>query len=109
DHQTKDLVEDIERLKTLGVENTNDIDAARNALLQRLGALDQVVKDRISISEERITLASAIQPAYVALHDALASAIANANSDLMSTSEQAGIASAPARKLESLRRLMEME
>ena len=102
-------MEGVERLKTLGVENTNDIDAARNALLQRLNALDQVVKDRISISDERTTLASAIQPAYVALHDALASAIANANSDLMSTSEQAGIDAALCRKLESLRRLMEME
>lgn len=109
DQQAKNLVEGVERLKTLGVENTNDIDAARNALLQRLNALDQVVKDRISISDERTTLASAIQPAYVALHDALASAISNANSDLMSTSEQAGIDSALARKLESLRRLMEME
>ena len=109
DQQAKNLVEGVERLKTLGVENTNDIDAARNALLQRLDALDQVVKDRISISDQRITLASAIQPTYVALHDALASAIANANSDLMSTSEQAGIDAALARKLESLRRLMEME
>ena len=109
DQQAKNLVEGVERLKTLGVENTNDIDAARNALLQRLDALDQVVKDRISISDERTTLASAIQPAYVALRDALASAIANANSDLMSTSEQAGIDAALARKLESRRRLMEME
>ena len=109
DQQAKNLVEGVERLKTLGVENTNDIDAARNALLQRLDALDQVVKDRISISDERTTLALAIQPAYVALHDALSLAIANANSDLMSTSEQAGIDAALARKLESLRRLMEME
>ena len=65
------MAEGVERLKTLGVENTDDIDAMRNALVQRLNALNEVVKDRISISDERTTLASAIQPAYVALHNAL--------------------------------------
>jgi adenylate cyclase len=109
ERQAKNLVEGIERLKTLGVENTDDIDAMRNELVQRLIALNEVVKDRISISDERATLASAIQPAYVALHNALTSAIADANSGLISTSEEAGIDTAFRRKLESLRWLMEME
>ena len=109
ERQAKNLVEGIERLKTLGVENTDDIDAMRNELVQRLIALNEVVKDRISISDERATLASAIQPAYVALHNALTSAIADANSGLMSTSEEPGIDTAFRRKLKSLRWLMEME
>ncbi len=109
DRQAKNLAEGVERLRTLGINSTNAIDAERNALVQRLDALNEVVKDRISISVERLTLASAIQPAYEALHSGLTSAIADVNSDLMTTSKPAGMDAALNGKLESLRRLLEME
>jgi signal transduction histidine kinase/CheY-like chemotaxis protein/HAMP domain-containing protein len=109
DRQAKNLTEGVERLRTLGINNADAIDAERNALVQRLEALNEVVKDRISISVERLTLASAIQPAYQALHNGLTSAIADANSDLMTTSTQARMDAALTGKLESLRRLLEME
>jgi adenylate cyclase len=107
--QAKNLAEGIDRLRALGVGNTGAIDAKRNALLRRLNALNEVVKDRIAISIERITLASAIQPAYAAFHNALTSAIGDANSGLVATSKQAGVDAALNGKLESLRRLWEME
>ena len=107
--QAKNLAEGIERLRALGVENTSAIDAKRIALLRRLDALNEVVKDRIAISTERITLASAIQPAYTAFHNALTLAIADANSDLVVTSTQAGMDAALNGKLELLRRLWELE
>jgi signal transduction histidine kinase/DNA-binding response OmpR family regulator len=109
DRQAKNLAEGVERLRTLGVDNTNAIDAERNALVQRFDALNEVVKDRISISIERLNLASAIQPAYEALHNGLTSAIVDANSELMTTSKQAGMDAALNGRLESLRRLLEME
>jgi signal transduction histidine kinase/CheY-like chemotaxis protein/HAMP domain-containing protein len=109
DRQAKNLVEGVERLKTLGVDSTNDIDAARIALMQRLDILNEVVKDRISISDERQNLASAIQPAYAALHDGLISAISDSKSELKSTSEQGRIDVAPNRISESLRQLLEIE
>jgi signal transduction histidine kinase/CheY-like chemotaxis protein len=107
--QAKNLAEGIERLRALGVDNTSAIDAKRSALLRRLDALNQVVKDRIVISIERVTLAGAIQPAYAAFHNALTSAIGDANSDLVAASKQAGRDAALNAKLESLRRLWEME
>jgi len=107
--QAKNLAEGIERLRALGVDNTSAIDAKRSALLRRLDALNQVVKDRIVISIERVTLAGAIQPAYAAFHNALTSAIGDANSDLVAASKQAGMDAALNTKLESLRRLWEME
>ena len=75
--------------------------------MRRLDALNEVVKDRIAISTERVTLASAIQPAYTAFHNALTLAIADANSDLVVTSKQAAMDDAFNGKLESLRRLWE--
>ena len=66
----------------------------------------EVVKDRIAISTERVTLASAIQPAYTSFHNALTSAIADANSELVAKqAENAALTGT----LESLRRLWEME
>ena len=107
--QANYLTEGVARLRALGVENTNEIDAKRDALMQRFNALNEVVKDRIAISTERVTLASAIQPAYVAFHNALTSAIADANSDLAAASKQAAMDDAFNGKLKSLRRLWDME
>ena len=107
--QANYLTEGVARLRALGVENTNEIDAKRDALMQRFNALNEVVKDRIAISTERVTLASAIQPAYAAFHNALTSAIADANSDLAAASKQAAMDDAFNGKLELLRRLWDME
>ena len=107
--QARNLAEGVERLRALGVDDTAAIDAKRNALLRRLDTLNEVVKDRIAISIERVTLASAIQPAYTAFHDALTAAIGESNSDLAAASTQAGADAAHNGKLEALRRLWEME
>jgi adenylate cyclase len=104
--QAKNLAEGIERLRALGVDDAGAIDSKRKALLRRLDALNEVVKDRIAISTERVTLASAIQPAYTSFHNALTSAIGAANSELVAKqAENAALTGT----LEPLRRLWEME
>ncbi len=109
EQQAKNLAEGVARLRALGVANTGDIDATRNALVQRLVALNQVVTNRIAISSERQTLTAAIQPAYEALHKALVPAIAAANSDLATSRKDAGLDGALNQKLDLLRRLSEID
>ena len=107
--QAKTLAQGIDRLKALGIANTNDFNATRIALLERLGALSQTVGYRITVSKERGALASSIRPAHEALLDSLAPAIDDANFDLMTKSKQAGLDSALNVTLESLRRLLEIQ
>jgi methyl-accepting chemotaxis protein len=103
------LEEGIARLKALGIDKADYIDATREALVQKLAALNQAVTDRIVISNERHYLASSIRTAHEALLDGLAPAIDDANFDLMTKSKQAGIDSALNSTLESLRRLLESQ
>ena len=107
--QAKGLEEGIARLKALGIAKSNDIDVTREALIQRLATLSQVVKDRIVISNERYYLSSSIRTAHEALIDALAPAIDDANFDLMTKSKPAGIESALNSEIEYLRRLFETQ
>lgn len=107
--KAKDLEEGITRLKALGIAKANDIDVTREALIQRLATLSQVVKDRIVISNERYYLSSSIRTAHEALIDALAPAIDDANFDLMTKSKPAGIESALNSEIEYLRRLFETQ
>jgi methyl-accepting chemotaxis protein len=107
--KAKDLEEGIARLKALGIAKANDIDVTREALIQRLATLSQVVKDRIVISNERYYLSSSIRTAHEALIDALAPAIDDANFDLMTKSKPAGIESALNSEIEYLRRLFETQ
>jgi len=107
--QAKGLEEGIARLRTLGIAKSNDIDVTRNALVQRLSALNQAVTDRIAISNERYHLALSIRTAHEALLDGLAPAIDDANFDLMTRNKTAGMDSALNSMIESLRRLLEAQ
>lgn len=107
--QAKDLDEGLERLRVLVIAKPNDIDATRNALGERFGALDQAVTDRITVSNKRRVLASSIRAAHEALLDGLAPAIDDVNFDLMTKSKAAGMDSAPNSTIESLRRLLETQ
>lgn len=103
------IAEGINRLKALGIANTDDFNVTRTALLERLNALNQAVTFRITISKERRELASSIRPAHEALLNGLAPAIDDANFDLMTKGKQAGLDSTLNPTLESLRRLLETQ
>jgi len=107
--QAKSFTDGIEWLSALGVVNTGDIDAARDALLQRLTTLNYAVTDRIVISDERRALASSIRTEHEALLEGLIPAIDDANFDLMTKGRRSGIDAAMNATLDSSRRLMEAE
>jgi methyl-accepting chemotaxis protein len=106
--QEKNLENGIARLKTLGISKTDEIDASRKALSERLHTLDQAVSNRIVMSNERSYLASSVRVAHEALLIGLAPAIDDANFDLMMNAKQEGAAALDTR-LEYLRRLLETE
>ncbi len=108
-HQAKYLQEGTERLKELGIAKANDIDVAREALMQRLATLNQIVKDRIVISNKRHNLSSSIQPAHEALTAVLVPAIDDANFDLMTRNKLTGTETALNSEIEYLRRLFETQ
>jgi methyl-accepting chemotaxis protein len=107
--QAHGLEEGIAHLRKLDIVAAEDIDLTRNALVQRLGSLNQAVTDRLVISNERYQLALSIRTAHEALLDGLAPAIDDANFDLMTRSKQAGMDSGLNSTLESLRRLLEVQ
>jgi methyl-accepting chemotaxis protein len=106
--QEKNLEDGIARLKKLGIARANDIEASRNALADRLQALNEAVSNRIIMSNERAYLASSVRAAHEALLTGLAPAIDDANFDLMMGARQEGATALDAR-LEYLRRLLETE
>jgi methyl-accepting chemotaxis protein len=106
--QEKSLENGIVRLRELGIAKADEIDASRKALEERLHALDQVVANRITVTNERLYLASSVRAAHEALLIGLAPAIDDANFDLMMNAKQEGAAAIEGR-LDLLRRLRETE
>lgn len=90
--QERNLEDGIQRLNTLGIANTGEIDANRKALSERLKTLDEAVANRIIMSNERSYLASSVRAAHEALLIGLAPAIDDANFDLMMNAKQEGAA-----------------
>ena len=106
--QAKHLGEGASRLHDLGIAKADDINASREALMKRLDALDQAVKDRIVISKERRYLELSVRKAHQDLLDSLGPAIDDANLDLMMQARSAGLDAASSSMLESLRRLLDV-
>jgi methyl-accepting chemotaxis protein len=107
--QAQGLEGGIARLRELGIAAVDDIDLTRNTLVQRLGALNQAVKDRMVVAAERSQLASSIRTAHEALLVGLAPAIDDANFDVMTRSQHTGLDSTFNSTFESLRRLLETQ
>ena len=106
--QAKSLEEGITRLRELGIGTADEIDTTRKALVQRLDALDQAVKDRIIISNERRYMASSVRKAHEGFLVGLAPAIDDANFDLMMRSKTATVDPKLSSDLEALRGLLEI-
>ena len=109
DRQANSLEEGIMRLRELGIGTADEIDTTRKALVQRLDALNQAVKDRIIISNERRYMASSVRKAHEDLLVGLAPAIDDANFHLMMRSKTATVDPTLSSDLEALRRLLGTE
>jgi methyl-accepting chemotaxis protein len=106
--QEQSLESGIAQLKALGIAGAETIDASRNALSDRLQALNQAISNRITMSNERSYLAASVRAAHEALLIGLAPAIDDANFDLMMNARNESAATIESR-LELLRRLLETE
>jgi methyl-accepting chemotaxis protein len=104
--QAAQLAQRIVRLRKLGIEVV-EIEKIRAALVQRLEALNQAVRERIIISEQRNHQATSIRTAHDNLLDGLVPAIDDANFDLMMNNKKFDPSASST--LESLRRLLEIE
>ena len=106
--QEKSIEDGIARLRELGITKADEIDASRKALSERLHTLDQMVANRITVTNERLYLASSVRAAHEALLIGLAPAIDDANFDLVMNARQEG-AGAIEGRIDLLRRLREAE
>ena len=104
--QAAQLEQRIVRLRELGI-GVVEIEKIRAALVQRLEALNQAVRERIIISEQRNHQATSIRTAHDNLLDGLVPAIDDANFDLMMNNKKFDPSASST--LESLRRLLEIE
>ena len=109
DKQEQKLAQDIDSLKALGLANISAINSGRDALFDRLRGLNQAVRERLQVTNERRALAASIRVAHEALLDALAPAIDDANFDLMTKGKQAGMDTRLNATLDSLRQLLEIQ
>jgi methyl-accepting chemotaxis protein len=108
EQQEKNVKQDIARLRVLSISGADDIDAKREGLFQRFGALNRAVADRIAISNKRYDLALSVRTTHKALLDALAPVIESAHSNLMAR-KQAEIDVKRNADSEIMRRLFEVE
>ena len=107
--QAKHLEDGAARLRKLGIAKAGELDIARETLVKRFDALDQAVKDRIIISNERRYLELSVRKAHEDILESLAPAIDDANFDLMMRARSAGLDANSSSMLESLRRLLEVQ
>ena len=88
---------------------TDEIDAARAAMVGRLDALNQAVTERMKISAQRRTLALSVRKVHEDIQDAITPAIDDANFDLMTRDQGAGSNDDLNRSIDGLRRLLEIQ
>src|SRR5215475_15588753 len=100
--QERKIENGIAHLKKLGIARADDIELSRKALSERLHTLNEMVSNRIIMSNERSYLASSVRAAHEALLIGLAPAIDDANFDLMMNAKQEGAVALDTR-LETLR------
>src|SRR6185437_1559397 len=107
--QQKALESQIEHLLMLDESKAKDIKAAEVVMIERLGALNRSVNDRIIISHKRQEMTISVQRAHDALLEGITPVIDDANFDLMMKARAAGNPAGLADLLESLRLLLEIE
>ena len=98
----------IERLRNLDSQN-DEIEVARAAMVERLGALNQAVTERIKISTQRRALTLAVRRDHENLLEAITPAIDDANFDLMTKGRISEGNATTIQSIDLLRRLLEIQ
>jgi methyl-accepting chemotaxis protein len=107
--QSQMLSNRIGRLRQLDAGQTDEIEVARAAMVERLDALNQAVTERLKISAQRRALALSVRKAHEDILEAITPAIDDANFDLMTRNQATGGNAAVNRSIEALRRLLEVQ
>jgi methyl-accepting chemotaxis protein len=107
--QSQTLSDRIARLRQLDAGQTDEIEVARAAMVERLDALNQAVTERLKISAKRRALALSVRKAHEDILDAITPAIDDANFDLMTRNQASGGSAAVNQSIEALRRLLEIQ
>jgi methyl-accepting chemotaxis protein len=107
--QSQMLSDRIARLRQLDAGQTDEIEVARAAMVERLDALNQAVTERLKISAQRRALALSVRKAHEDILDAITPAIDDANFDLMTRNQASGGNAAVNQSIEALRRLLEVQ
>ncbi len=107
--QSQMLSDRIARLRQLDAGQTDEIEVARAAMVERLDALNQAVTERIKISAQRRALALSVRKVHEDILEAITPAIDDANFDLMTRNQASGGSAAVNQSIEALRRLLEIQ
>jgi methyl-accepting chemotaxis protein len=107
--QSQTLSDRIARLRQLDAGQTDEIEVARAAMVERLDALNQAVTERLKISAQRRALALSVRRVHEDILEAITPAIDDANFDLMTRNQAAGGSAAVNQSIEALRRLLEIQ
>jgi methyl-accepting chemotaxis protein len=107
--QSQLLSDRIARLRQLDAGQTDEIELARAAMVERLDALNQAVTERLKISAQRRALALSVRRAHEDILEAITPAIDDANFDLMTRNQASGGSAAVNQSIEALRRLLEIQ
>jgi signal transduction histidine kinase/DNA-binding response OmpR family regulator/HAMP domain-containing protein len=107
--QAADLATRIERLRILDATKSMDIHAAQIAMVDRIGALNDAVTERIAISDQRQAMAASIRKAHEELLEGITPAIDDATFELMTKSQGPEDKAASNEAIESLRHLLEVQ
>ena len=106
--QSQMLSDRIGRLRQLDAGQTDAIEVARAAMVERLDALNQAVTERIKITAQRRALALSVRKVHEDILEAITPAIDDANFDLMTRKQADGNATLN-QSIEALRRLLEVQ
>ena len=106
--QSQMLSDRIARLRQLDAGQTDAIEVARAAMVERLDALNQAVTERIKITAQRRALALSVRKVHEDILEAITPAIDDANFDLMTRKQADGNATLN-QSIEALRRLLEVQ
>jgi methyl-accepting chemotaxis protein len=107
--QSQLLSDRIARLRQLDAGQTDEIEVARAAMVERLDALNQAVTERLKISAQRRALALSVRRAHEDILEAITPAIDDANFDLMTRNQATGNNATLNQSIEALRRLLEIQ
>jgi methyl-accepting chemotaxis protein len=107
--QSQMLSDRIARLRQLDAGQTEQIEVARAAMVERLDALNQAVTERMKITAQRRALALSVRKVHEDILEAITPAIDDANFDLMTRTQATASNATLNQSIEALRRLLEVQ